>query len=224
MVEETHWNEQFPKKPEMNSKATLKTKIQIKEPVPILSTYKTRSGRQVIHKKIADDEITDFTEEPSFEDIIKPPPAQITVEILPENVPIINQSQSIELKNADPYDQKSPSQPSLTQPDAHDLSNVVIEGTDTESLVHECLLCSKKMLGRHALGRHMKIRHPASLGPYKCPISESCGKILESGPKILTHMYHHIGKRALAISKGQKFSCSFENVSINCMIGHGNNA
>jgi hypothetical protein len=33
--------------------------------IPILSTQRTRSGRQVAHKKIAEDEFTDFVEEES---------------------------------------------------------------------------------------------------------------------------------------------------------------
>ena len=34
------------------------------------------------------------------------------------------------------------------RPDPNDVSNVVIEGTDTAHLIRECVLCHKKVLGK----------------------------------------------------------------------------
>jgi hypothetical protein len=98
------------------------------------------------------------------------------------------------------------------QPDVNDVTNDVLEGTDTAILVKKCVLCDKQVLGRNALGRHMKNTHPPVFGPYKCPV-EFCDKSLESGVKVLKHMYNHEGRRAKAISEGRKFNCSLENVS-----------
>ena len=56
--------------------------------IPILSTQHTRSGRQVAHKKIAEDEFTDFIEEES------------KIELLFDEKPtdIILQTQTLESK------------------------------------------------------------------------------------------------------------------------------
>ena len=35
----------------------------------------------------------------------------------------------------------------------------------------------------------MKSVHPPLLGPYKCPLYQTCGKMLESGVKVQKHMY-----------------------------------
>ncbi len=99
------------------------------------------------------------------------------------------------------------------QPDVHEIMNSSLEGTDTENLVRKCVLCEKRVLGRNALGRHMKNNHPAVLGPYKCPVAD-CTKKLESGEKVLKHMYSHQGRRAKAIAEGIKFVCSHKEVNM----------
>ena len=77
------------------------------------------------------------------------------------------------------------------QPDFNDIASPVVDGTDTEKhLVRNCCICNKSLLGRNALSRHMRNVHPTVFGPYKCSFS-GCGKMIESGPKMLTHMYHH---------------------------------
>ena len=82
------------------------------------------------------------------------------------------------------------------QPDFNDIASPVVDGTDTEKvLVRNCVICSKALLGRNALGRHMKNVHPAVFGPYRCP-HPGCAKMIQSGAKMVTHMYHHTGGRA----------------------------
>ena len=82
------------------------------------------------------------------------------------------------------------------QPDFNDIASPVVDGTDTERhLVRNCVICSKSLLGRNALGRHMKNVHPKVFGPYKCSYL-GCGKLIESGVKMVSHMYHHTGGRA----------------------------
>ena len=79
------------------------------------------------------------------------------------------------------------------QPDFNDIASPVIDGTDTEKfLVKTCILCSKALLGRNALGRHMKNAHPAVFGPYTCPWSD-CRKLIDSGVKMLPHIASHTG-------------------------------
>ena len=68
--------------------------------------------------------------------------------------------------------------------------------------------------GRNALGRHMKSVHPAVLGPYKCPLFHTCGKMLESGVKVQKHMYLHVGRRSQAVAEDRKFTCPSEKVCI----------
>ena len=81
------------------------------------------------------------------------------------------------------------------QPDFNDIASPVVDGTDTERhLVRNCSICSKSLLGRNALGRHMKNVHPAVFGPYRCTFS-GCAKMIESGVKMMSHMYHHTGGR-----------------------------
>ena len=47
------------------------------------------------------------------------------------------------------------------QPDFNDIASPVVDGTDTERhLVRTCVICNKALLGRNALGRHMKNVHP----------------------------------------------------------------
>merc|ERR1719319_1719358 len=79
------------------------------------------------------------------------------------------------------------------QPDFNDIASPIVDGTDTDKqLVRNCLLCNKSMLGRNALGRHMKNVHPKVFGPYRCPVPD-CPKLLDSGAKLMTHMYSHTG-------------------------------
>ena len=81
------------------------------------------------------------------------------------------------------------------QPDFNDIASPVVDGTDTERhLVRNCSICKKSLLGRNALGRHMKNVHPAVFGPYRCPFT-GCAKMIESGVKMMSHMYHHTGGR-----------------------------
>ena len=80
-------------------------------------------------------------------------------------------------------------------PDFNDIASPVVDGTDTEKLlVRNCSICSKSLLGRNALGRHMKNVHPAVFGPYRCTYP-GCAKMIESGIKMMSHMYHHMGSR-----------------------------
>ena len=76
------------------------------------------------------------------------------------------------------------------QPDFNDIASPVVDGTDTERLVRNCWICKKSLLGRNALGRHMKNVHPAVFGPYRCS-HDGCGKLIESGVKMVSHMNHH---------------------------------
>ena len=76
------------------------------------------------------------------------------------------------------------------QPDFNDIASPVVDGTDTEQLVRNCWICKKSLLGRNALGRHMKNVHPAVFGPYRCN-QAGCGKLLQSGVKMVAHMNHH---------------------------------
>ena len=76
------------------------------------------------------------------------------------------------------------------QPDFNDIASPVVDGTDTEKLVRNCWICKKSLLGRNALGRHMKNVHPAVFGPYRCN-QAGCGKLIESGVKMVSHMNHH---------------------------------
>jgi len=53
------------------------------------------------------------------------------------------------------------------QPDFNDIASPVVDGTDTERLlVKTCVLCGKALLGRNALGRHMKNAHPPVLAAH----------------------------------------------------------
>jgi len=79
--------------------------------------------------------------------------------------------------------------------------------SETEKLlVKSCVLCGKKMLGRHAYGRHMRSCHPKTDGPYFCPV-KNCGKSQPSGESLLSHMYVHSGPRGRALASGRKFAC-----------------
>jgi uncharacterized C2H2 Zn-finger protein len=89
------------------------------------------------------------------------------------------------------------------QPDFNDIASPVVDGTDTERLlVKVCVLCGKALLGRNALGRHLKNAHPKVFGPYPCP-AEGCPKQLESGSKLLAHMALHGGTAAGSSGGGQ---------------------
>lgn len=95
------------------------------------------------------------------------------------------------------------------QPDFNDIASPIVDGTDTDKqLVRNCLLCNKSMLGRNALGRHMKNVHPKVFGPYRCPVPE-CPKLLDSGAKLMTHMYSHTGGKSKALATDcPRYQCS----------------
>jgi len=163
--------------------------------IPILSTQRTRSGRQVPHKKIAEDEVTDFVEEDSNTERFDEN-STMTLKNhmkLIENRPTHIASEEIQgpshltelLSVADVAFNKF--RPELSD---EGRNNVIIEETKTTGgLIRDCFLCHKRILGRNALGRHIKTIHPAELGPYKCPMFHICGKTLESGVKVHKHMY-----------------------------------
>jgi KRAB domain-containing zinc finger protein len=95
------------------------------------------------------------------------------------------------------------------QPDFNDIASPLIDGTDTERLlVKICVLCCKALLGRNALGRHMKNAHPKVFGPYPCP-QEGCHKLIDSGTKMVTHMaLHSMSDSSGSLKCGQcDFSC-----------------
>ena len=72
------------------------------------------------------------------------------------------------------------------QPDFNDIASPVVDGTDTERhLVRNCVICGKALLGRNALGRHLKNVHPKVFGPYRCS-HPGCGKLVESGTKMVS--------------------------------------
>ena len=60
----------------------------------------------------------------------------------------------------------------------------------------------------------MKSVHPPLLGPYKCPLYQTCGKILESGVKVQKHMYIHVGRRSQDVPESHKFIRSSDKVFI----------
>jgi hypothetical protein len=95
------------------------------------------------------------------------------------------------------------------QPDFNDIASPLIDGTDTERLlVKVCVLCGKALLGRNALGRHMKNAHPKVFGPYPCP-QEGCHKLLESGAKVVSHMtLHSAGDKAGLSPEVKPLKCS----------------
>lgn len=172
VMEEKEWTERFPLM-KTHSIKQVKT-LAVSNPKPILSTKVTRSGRPVIHKKLASDEVSDFTEE-----ALEEPPRQVFTAVAPM---VVNQVEIIETSEPEPV-------PMETEIDAKDVGSSVIEGTDTMTLVRECCLCQKRVLGRNSLGRHMKNNHPSGLGPYKCPM---CNKMFEAGVKVLKHMSSHM--------------------------------
>ena len=95
------------------------------------------------------------------------------------------------------------------QPDFNDIASPVVDGTDTDRhLVRTCVICNKALLGRNALGRHMKNVHPKVFGPYRCN-QPGCGKMIESGAKMVAHhsSQHTGGATKLAQAK-PSFQCS----------------
>ena len=95
------------------------------------------------------------------------------------------------------------------QPDFNDIASPVVDGTDTERhLVRTCVICNKALLGRNALGRHMKNVHPKVFGPYRCS-QPGCGKMVESGAKMVAHhsSQHTGGATKLAQAK-PSFQCA----------------
>ena len=94
------------------------------------------------------------------------------------------------------------------QPDFNDIASPVVDGTDTDKhLVRNCPVCSKALLGRNALGRHVKNVHPKVFGPYRCSFP-GCGKSLESGVKVVAHMYQHTGGRTKLAQETPSWQCS----------------
>ena len=94
------------------------------------------------------------------------------------------------------------------QPDFNDIASPVIDGTDTEKfLVKTCVLCSKALLGRNALGRHMKNAHPAVFGPYTCPFTD-CRKLIDSGVKMISHMASHTSVHETANKENACCTCN----------------
>lgn len=98
------------------------------------------------------------------------------------------------------------------QPDFNDIASPLIDGTETgKRLVKTCVLCGKALLGRNALGRHMKNAHPAVFGPYNCPF-EGCGKMIESGYKMMAHMSAH---GSSSKEKSESKTCNTCSISFN---------
>ena len=96
------------------------------------------------------------------------------------------------------------------QPDFNDIASPVVDGTDTDKhLVRNCTICNKALLGRNALGRHMKNVHPKVFGPYRCSFP-GCAKLIESGAKMVTHMYHHTGGRTKVAQETPSFQCNIQ--------------
>lgn len=184
IMEEREWTERFPLMKKHSTKIV--NALALSDSKPILSTLVTRSGRSVLHKKLASDEVSDFTEE-----VIEEPtrPVFTTAAQL-----VVNQVEIIETSEAVPASNES-------EIDAKDISSSVIEGTDTMTLVRDCCLCQKRVLGRNSLGRHMKNNHPSDLGPYKCP---TCNKQFENGVKILKHIHSHLKREPNEIKDSPK--------------------
>jgi len=105
------------------------------------------------------------------------------------------------------------------QPDFNDIASPVIDGTETgKRLVKTCVLCGKALLGRNALGRHMKNAHPVVFGPYDCPF-EGCGKMIESGSKMIAHMAAHGNNSE---EKTESRTCNTCSISFNSPEQHTN--
>ena len=137
------------------TKKFVKTTKKITEgkKTPILTTQRTRSGRQVAHKKLAEDEITDFIEEDAsiepFEEKQSPMILQSQVQIVEDILPVTTAEDQHAhhlteiLSVADSFNKLA-----KIQPDSTDVGNEAIEGTETEGLVRECVICRKRMLGK----------------------------------------------------------------------------
>ncbi len=186
VIQEKKWIERFSN---LSKPVATRASPKIIRPVaakPILSTNVTRSGRQVAHRKLDADEVTDFIEDGEFSSPIKSKPRSQGLEI-PEAVVTMPRDEAKHrelnklLSVAEAFEKRQ-------APDASDVTSAAIEGTSTVKLVRECCLCHKRILGRNALGRHMKNYHPAILGPYKCPMMPNCAKVLENGTKVLRHL------------------------------------
>jgi len=102
------------------------------------------------------------------------------------------------------------------KPDFNDVSNPVVQGTETETLIRKCPLCLKSVLGLHALGRHMKTAHPKLFGPYECPVSH-CKRSHEDGTKVLSHMTQQHSKQASTVAGGKQGQHS-DTCEIKCII------
>ena len=144
--EEIKWTEKYTKL--SNDKFVRETKK-----TPTLSTQRTRSGRRVMHKKLAEDEVSDFVEK-----------EEANIESFDGNPPITLHNQVDVVEHVPPTPMEEVQQTHhLTElltvtndlgkienyrPDPNDITNVVIEGTDTAHLIRECVLCRKKVLGK----------------------------------------------------------------------------
>ena len=141
--EEIKWTEKLIK---LSNKLVRETKK-----TPTLSTQRTRSGRQVMHKKLAADEVSDFVEK------------EASIESYEGNSPMTLQNQVEVVGDVPQTPMEEEQQPhhltelltvandlgkiSNLRPDPSDVSNIV-EGTETAGLVRECMLCHKKVLGK----------------------------------------------------------------------------
>lgn len=214
VAEEKNWNERFPKA-KANTHSLLKPKMKgTSANTPILSTKRTRSGRLVVHKKFAEDELVgdNLIEDDAFgldsPETKKAPSSEehATLELIQSHQePMMSNNEQLSslITAAEAFEKAGQHEPGEVT------SSGGIEGTDTIQLVRQCSICQKKLMGRNTLGKHMKNYHPDHLGPYKCSI---CDKTLESGLKVLRHMYSHEGRRAKAIAEGRKFICNLDDV------------
>ena len=146
-------------KPTKKFVKTTKKIIEAKK-TPILTTQRTRSGRKVAHKKLAEDEITDFIEEDatiepieekqSQSPVLLQSHVQIAEDILPPVTTTVEDQHAHHLTEilsvADSFNKLT-----KIQPDSTDVGNEAIEGTETEALVRECVICRKRMLGKFNL-------------------------------------------------------------------------
>ena len=93
------------------------------------------------------------------------------------------------------------------QPDFCDVTDTAarVEGSATHrEIIRDCLLCRKRLFGRHALARHMRNVHSRVFGPYSCPV-DGCGKSVEDGAAFKNHLQNnHFGPRAMAAAKHEK--------------------
>ena len=144
--EEIKWKEKY-------SKLSNDKLIREAMKTPTLSTQRTRSGRRVMHKKLAEDEVSDFVEKEeanieSFDGNNPPITVQNQVEIVESVPPTPMEEQQAQHLTELLTVTNDMGKIDNFRPDPNDVSNVVIEGTDTAHLIRECVLCHKKVLGK----------------------------------------------------------------------------